>query len=228
MKKSIIISILLVGILILVGAGCGKKKAEESEVPTGAESTKEEALSLEEIVSKAKNLEGYKFDMHVKSSQMAKDFDYTMWVKGNKVKTETTYQGQNVFYIVNNAEQVAYIYMPSQNIAMKQSFVDVPEETKESPHQESGAILNKDPKVFGTEKIDGKTCLKVKYTDENQDTTSTTWLWVQNGLPIKTEVTNKQGAHTVITMSNIEVGEFSDSDFELPDGVRIIESPITY
>lgn len=227
MRKSLFfISILLLAILVIIGAGCGKKEGEKGipaeEEPAAAE-TEEEAPSLEEITQKAKNLGEYKFDATT-TQPTESDIKYTMWVKGNNIRWEGSMEGQNVIYLMNTVDKTAYVHMPAQNMAIKQDFAQTQKTIGESPDQKIKEIEIKNPEVVGVETIDGKRCLLTKVVADTGDVTKT-WIWTKYGIPIKIEITPRSGGVITTTFSNIEFGGISDNKFELPSGVQIMDVP---
>ncbi len=217
-KKLIFIPISLLAVLALVGAGCGDKTSDGT--PAGEE------MSLDEVLANAERIGGYNFDMVITQSNQ-QTMESTMWVEGANMRWEGSVEGQNVIYILNTAQQTAYIYMPSQNMAMKQSFATARGAVGESPSEATQGIPDQNPVVLGTEVWDGKTCLVVQGTSDQGDVIKW-WLWTSRGIPIKTELTSHTGESIVTELRNIQVGDIADSMFELPAGVQIMDIPFGF
>ena len=107
-------------------------------------------------------------------------------------------------------------------MAMKLGLGKAQESIGESPAEQSGSIMKYNPVTLGTETLDGKKCLVTEYTAETGKTKM--WLWTKYGLPIKTESTTAKGTY-VTELKNIEFSGISDSMFELPAGVQIMQMP---
>jgi outer membrane lipoprotein-sorting protein len=227
-KIKLIFPVLLLGALVLMGAGCGEKAAEEGGAPIIGEEEEGqgEEVSLDEVLTKAKGMEGYSFDIVVTQTDQP-TMESKMWVEGTDMRWEGNVEGQDIVYILNTAQETAYIYMPSQNMAMEQSFAEVSGEVGESPAEEAEGIPEQNPDVLGIEVWDGKTCLLVKSTSDQGDVTKW-WLWTEYGIPIKTEITSHTGEIIVTELHNIEVGDIAGSMFELPAGVQIMEIPFGF
>ena len=148
-----------------------------------------------------------------------------MWRKGNKMRMEGTFEGKSMVYLVNVDEQLAYMYFPAENTAMKIGLGEAQEAAGESPTEQSESIVKYNPVTLGTETLDGKSCLVIEYTTETDDVKM--WVWTEYGLPIKTESTTAEGT-SVVELKNIESGDISDSIFELPAGVQLIEIPFGF
>lgn len=213
MQRAIIFSsILFLTVFVLVGAGCGGGSVGTGERP-----------SVTEVTQKATDLAGYQFEATLKQTgQPVVNFE--MWVKGDKMKWSGSPQGQEMVYYMDMAEQSAIIYMPAQNMAMRQNFGEVKKTVGDSPHKTSVGLPEREPENLGLTSWDGKTCLLVKATADNGDVIKW-WLWTEYGIPIKTETTSPDGKSIITEFRNIEMGDISDSEFELPAGVQLMEYP---
>ncbi len=222
MKKIVIIIVLIA----LVGIGAWLLLGGEKAVPSGEEeeAETETELSLTEILGKAKGMTSLKYDM-VATAPGEAAVTIKMWRKGNKMRMEGTFEGKSMVYLVNVDEQLAYMYFPAENTAMKIGLGEAQEAAGESPTEQSESIVKYNPVTLGTETLDGKSCLVIEYTTETDDVKM--WVWTEYGLPIKTESTTAEGT-SVVELKNIESGDISDSIFELPAGVQLIEIPFGF
>jgi outer membrane lipoprotein-sorting protein len=218
MRKTLIVPILLLTALILVGAGCGKKAPSEGESATPVE---EETRSLTDIFGEAKSITSFKYDMVITAPEQV-EITTKMWRKENKMRMEGNFEGRSMVYLVDVGKQVAYVYFPSENMAMKINISKAQEAAGESPTEESESVMKYNPITLGVEVLDGKTCMVIKYTAETDNVKM--WVWTKYGLPIRTETTTTQGI-TVAEMKNIDFGSIPDSMFELPAGAQLMEIP---
>lgn len=213
--------VIIVVLILLLGVGVwlwlSSQKPEEAITPEA----EEEAESLPDILAKATGISSLKYDM-VATSPGQETVTMKMWWKGKMVRTEGTLEGKSMVYLVDVSKQLAYIYFPSENTAMKIGLGKAQESTGESPTGQSESAMEHNPVIVGTEVLDGKSCLVIEYTTETQEVKM--WVWTKYGLPIKTESTTAEGT-SVVELKNIEFGEISDSMFELPAGVQIMEMP---
>jgi len=221
--KNIVIIIIVIA---LVGIGAwallgGKIGIEEGVIPLGEEEEEEEAESLTEILGKAVGISSLKYDMVVTPVGEAA-VTTKMWRKGEKMRMEGTFEGQSMVYLVDVGEQLAYIYFPAENTAMKISLGKAQETTGESPTEQSESVTQYNPVTLGTEILDGKSCLVIEYTTETEETKS--WVWIEYGLLIRIESTTDDGI-LVAELKNIDFSAIADSMFELPAGVRMLEIP---
>ncbi len=216
----IIIVIALVGIGAWVLLG-GEKEIEDGVVPLGEEE-EEEVESLTEILGKAVGISSLKYDMIVTPAGETA-ITTTMWWEGKKIRMEGTFEGKSMVYLVDMDEQLAYMYFPAENTAMKISLGKAQETTGESPTEQSESIMTYNPVTVGTEILDGKNCLVIEYTTETEETKS--WVWIEHGLLIRIESTTDKGT-SVAELKNIEFSDIADSMFELPAGVQVMEIPI--
>lgn len=228
MNKKILFSFLLLGIIVLAGAGCG---GDESQAP-GEESAVEQtgetgdsgegASSLESVLAKAQNLGGYKFDVLVTQANYS-DMEYTMWVKEGNIRWEGFAEGQNLTYILNGSDQTAYIHIPSQGAAIKYNFSAAKEAVGKSPSDQASSIAQMNTEILGNEVWDGKDCLVVKNVSSSGDETKW-WIWAEYGIPVKTRILSSEGEVIVTELRNIEFS-VSDDLFSLPEDVEIMQYP---
>ena len=220
MKKIAIIVVLLalvgIGAWVLLG---GEKPPLEDSVTPG-----EETESLTDILAKATGITSFKYDMVATASGEA-EVTMKMWRKGNKMRMEGTFEEQSMVYLADVGKQLAYAYFPSENMAMKIDMSKAWEAAGESPTEQSESVEQYNPITLGAEVLDGKTCLVIKYTAETDNVKM--WLWTKYGLPIRTETTTAEGT-SVVELKNIDFGSISDSMFELPAGVQIMELPFGF
>ena len=237
MKKLGIILIAVIALFSIVAVGCGggeeatptPTKAPGATVAPGTTATPEATAEptsppqpsgeLGDILGKASAIDSVTYDMVMTGTGMPSSTT-KMWLKNEaqKMKTETTVQGQTSVLLVDWGSEVAYSYMPAQNLAIKMDLSTAPE----SPLEGTGAIEGYDPTVIGTETYDGKECLVVEYTVEGVQTKM--WLWKEYGFPVKV-VTTTADATITVEYKNIDLGPIPDSVFELPEGVEIMELP---
>jgi len=214
MKKVIIIIV----VLILIGIGVWFWLSSKKVVPPG----KKAELSLTEILGKAKDLASLDYDMVITAPGEAA-VTTKMWRKGTKTRIEGTFEGYTGVYLLDAGKELAYLYIPAQNIAMKMDWGKAKGTAGESPSEQSESVMKYNPVTVGTEILDGKSCLVIEYTTETEKIKS--WVWTEHGLPIRIESTTDEGT-SVVELKNIGFGDIPDSMFELPAGVQIMELPI--
>jgi len=220
MKKIAIIVVLIalvgIGAWVLLGGKKVVSPGEEAVAPEG-----EAELSLTDILGKAKSVVSYKYDGAVTAPDQAVVMA-KMWWKGNKMRIEGTFEGYTGVYMLDMEKQLAYLYVPAQNIAMKMNFNKAKGTAGESPTEQSESVLDYNPVTLGVEVLDGKSCLVIEYSPPTGEVKM--WVWTKYGLPIRTETTTTKGT-TVTEIKNIDFGSIPDSMFELPAGVQPMEMP---
>jgi outer membrane lipoprotein-sorting protein len=145
-------------------------------------------------------------------------FTIQVWMKGNKVRTETEAIGgqPSAISIVDFDAGVQFLYMPDLNIAYRMVY----NQEAVTSLTETQSITDYDYTELGTETVDGKVCLVVEYRAGGN--TVKTWIWKEHGFPIRTETTTAQGT-TVVEFKNIDFSNIPDSMFLIPQGVQIID-----
>lgn len=223
MKKLGLLMVIMVAIvsLLVIGCGGGGEEAGTTATPKGTSApisspakTAATGDTLSDLLAKGQNIGSVKYDM-VMTAPGQDTMTSKVWLKGEKMKTESEVEGETSITIIDGEEEVMYVYMPDENMAYKMDFSNAPE----SAVGETEDILDFDYEIIGTETVDGKSCLVVQWTDEGM--TSKTWIWKDRGFPIKMEITTSEGT-TTIEYKNIQFVNISDSEFELPAGVQII------
>ncbi|MEM3369564.1 MAG: hypothetical protein QXE90_01785 [Candidatus Micrarchaeia archaeon] len=174
--------------------------------------TTKPSSSLSDIFAKTSAIKSVKYDMLM--TGLGSSVTQTVWLKGNKMKSEISAEGEKVINIVDLDKKVMYSYMPAQGIAFRTSF-----DYSSQYFSPTESIEKYNPVVLGNEIIDGKDCVIVQYSMEGMQIKS--WIWKEKGFPIRIETTSGEGK-TVIEYKNIEFIEIPDSEFELPAGVQIL------
>ena len=121
-----------------------------------------------------------RFDMIITGTGSA-PMTTKIWLKGQNMKSEATMEGQTVINIINQQTRTMYMYMPDQNMAFAMPYDPT---TMTSPLENAETLTQYDHESLGTETIDGKVCLVVRYTVE--DTSTKMWIWQEYGFPLKT------------------------------------------
>jgi len=230
--------LLVVGILVSLGTGCapkaptapppqepaGEEGPGEETIPPeapGEQAPGEEAPSLSGVLDKARGISSYSCEMEVTIPQEETITAKTWW-KGDKARWEGNFEGQDVVLLLDLGAQEALVYMPDENIAFRIDYSSAEETVGEPPQLQIEEMMEYQPQTIGTEVIDGKECLVASYSKDGEQIKI--WIWLEHGLPIRTESTTAEGT-IVIMVKNIQIGGVPDSTFELPAGVEIMEMP---
>jgi len=169
------------------------------------------------ILGKSAGIASMQYDAVVTAPGQAA-ITQSVWVKKNKMRTESTVQGQKMVILIDGDAQTMYQYMPAQNTAIKMTW----DPNTQSATGQSASIASYNPVVVGTDTIDGKLCTVVQYTVQGNNVKA--WIWQDRGLPIRIETTTAQGT-AVVELKNIQFVDIPDSQFTLPAGVQISQMP---
>jgi outer membrane lipoprotein-sorting protein len=208
--------------IIACGGGGGEGEAPPSEEEEEAPPSEEEeeppsGEDLSEILGRGAGIASVKYDM-VMTARGAPAMTTHWWVKQNKVRFETTEEGQTVIMLIDYDARIAYTYMPEQNIAYQATFTAA----TQSAIEQAQSIADFDYTVIGTDTVDGKVCTVVEYSIEQASVKM--WIWKEHGFPIRIETTMAEDK-TITEYKNIDFADIDDSMFELPAGVQIIQMP---
>jgi hypothetical protein len=180
--------------------------------------TTTEGETLGEILGRSANISSVKYDMVVDSPGKP-PITTKMWIKGNKMRMETTSGGQLTVTLLDMDALTMYKYYPNENKAMTITY-----KPTISAMEGAQAIPDYNPTVTGHDTLDGKYCLVVEYTAGREK--AKTWIWEEHGFPIRVEIINVEGFITdeciIIEYKNIEFVDIPDSMFEIPEGVEMM------
>jgi len=173
--------------------------------------------TLSEILDRAANVASFKYDCSVTwrdlSGTSRGEIVAKVWAKNNKMRVQLTTLERTVEeYLIDIDAHSMYIWYPPENVPAKiENAWEIPNFTSAKLWTISIAIGN--PKIVGTETIDGKVCLVVEYFPG--EVTGKAWLWKNYPFLVRTELVSAEGK-TTIEFKNIEFGDIADSMFEMP------------
>ena len=221
MKGFIIVVAILViggGIWFLLGTEWDGEVLDSEEAIEGElREIEMEEEELMEILTRVEGVASLSYDVEMGSPEVTMEGSF--WQKGQKIRMEGEVRGEEMVVIIDNEERVAYTYIPAQDMAVKVGLGEVEEVQESSIKRQSMELPEHQPVVIGVEIIDGKECVVVEYTVD-EETTGIMWIWREHGLPIKVEVDDM-----VVRATNIEFKEVPDDKFELPAGVEPMQVP---
>ncbi len=234
MKKLvfILITVLLIASMIIVG--CDGEDTEEATPtpeptateavdatptiapqPTITEDSSDETLS--DILGAIAGVDSVRYDV-VMTLPDASTATTSTWLKGSKMKTETTVESESIISIIDLDAQTSIMYMPEQGLAIEIDFADADPPATETTED----IEQYNPTIIGTDVIDGHECTVTEYTAEGSGVKM--WIEKAHGFPIKVETTTSEGT-MIMEYENIDFSDIPDSEFELPEGIEITELP---
>jgi len=217
MKRFLLILLLILFSFIYIGCGFKEEAEDLQQVQTQEEATED---SISDILDKGQQLSSMSYEYSLTAPDM--DLSGKVWISGNKVKSETTMDGQPVIMIFDGDDGVFYSYDPLQ----KQAFKFIGEKSEQgmvdTPIDYSNEIDQVDLKVLDTVVLDGVRC---KVIDAGTDEYGTTKMWVSidYGIPVRIETTLPDGTQTVMKYKNLKFDEVSADTFLLPSDVQVID-----
>lgn len=152
------------------------------------------------------------------------DFKMTgkSWIQDKQVKQEFTMDGNTVINIIDG--DTFYTYHPAENMAMKFNLNDMQGDSQGNVESPIDYIDNVDTEVItqlGTEQYDGAKCKVLLIKDHESTYESKMWVRLDNGIPVRIEVTDSDGTKSVMEYKNIKVGSLPADTFKLPSGVEV-------
>jgi Domain of unknown function (DUF4412) len=129
-----------------------------------------------------------------------------IFVKGDKVREETTGEDQTQVMIVRPDKNVTWMITPEEK-----TYMEMPYRSTDKMFEEWTAQKEKNAKFLGEETISGMPCKKYETIEDEEKTVS--WISRQFSFPIKIEDSDE-----TLEYKNIKLGGVDDSLFELPAG----------
>jgi len=225
LKKNVLVSLLLLlFVMTILVAGCGKK-ASETSAPAPKEAAQTSSTSgdtsAQGLITKGMAVSNISYDCEVSVPEGNK-VSMKAWIKGKKMRTEmsNTEGSGSIVSIIDSEQGVVYMYQPEQKMATKMSMSMSPQGNSPSPQETMASLKPNELKYTGKDTVDGKKCLVYEYVENKE--TSKIWLWEDYGVPLKIEATT-DGKKSVMEYRNVKLDEIPASMFELPEGTKIME-----
>lgn len=233
MKADHIIAAFLLALTVAVAlclVGCGREQAATTEQPTapaGPATTEQpvdeepgEAAGGGGVGDKLAQLLGSvspptSYEMKVISSSGREGPSGTVLMKMAEHKLVRMKSISNKRWTILDYEaKVMYAYDPDQNVAMKMSL----DQTAPPPSRDPSKQVDREAVTTGSEAVDGVDCWVISSAVEGKS--AKVWVGKQDGLPRQVET-----AGGLIKYQYSRINEVPDSEFELPAGVEVKETP---
>lgn len=235
LRSILLVSILIIALTIFTGCGGSKDEGTPDSDPTPTPSSAPASTPVEnsdnnqvqdkkesviELINKGSLIDEMYYELIIIGAGLSSESK--SWLKGNKMKIDTTVNGQRLISIFDLLKGEVISYMPGENMAMK---------TSEEEYQGLDNItpidyidqLNKDQFVLvGTEKVNGMECQVIQIASGTS--LFKQWISIDHGIVIKVEE-NHDGQTTVLEYKNLKVGPGSVADdiFTVPQDLEIFD-----
>jgi outer membrane lipoprotein-sorting protein len=137
-----------------------------------------------------------------------------IFVKGDKVRQETTEEDETQIMIIRPDKKVTWMITPDEK-----TYMEMPYQSSDKTFEEWTAEKEKNAKFLGEETVSGMPCKKFEIVEDGEKTVF--WLTKQFPFPIKVE-----DSEVTMEYKNIKLGSLDDSLFELPAGYEKMTAPI--
>lgn len=225
--RTLLITLLVLTLAVFSLAGCGGNKQEsdsgdsQATVSTGQELTKGDGqVSVKDLLAKGRQIKGMSCDYIFTAEGIT--MQGKMWVQGDKVKNETTAEGQRIIMIFDGS--TFYSYNPAENMAIKFSDDDLQGDSDEveTPLGYTEDIDN-DEVITELETVnyEGVKCRVLSVKDKDSRDETKMWVREDYGIPVRVEEKDAGGTTSVIEYKNIVVGALPADTFKLPAGVQV-------
>lgn len=239
MKKTTFLITLLLSFTV-ISAGCSDTSKEETEAADVEEITEKEVETTkeepevkpkEEINSTnwfdtTRDLDAYYYEV---SADLTDGPSYItkVWSAENKIKMESTYpeNSETIIMIMDEEDDLMYMYMPEENTAMMMKYGDNGAFTSENEQQGAQDYVEI-MKELADEEItieDGTfegEAVKI-VTGEIDGNINKIWISDDTGFPLKSEFYMDDELESSTTFTTFEETSIDPSIFELPEDVII-------
>ncbi|MEN6437531.1 MAG: DUF4412 domain-containing protein [Syntrophobacter sp.] len=137
-----------------------------------------------------------------------------IFVKGEKVRQETTEEGETQIMIIRPDKKVTWMLTPEEK-----TYMEMPYQSEDKTFEEWTAEKEKNAKLLGEETVSGLACKKYESIEDGE--TTLFWIAKQFPFPIKVE-----DAEVTMEYKNIKEGSVPDTLFDLPAGYQKMSMPI--
>mgnify|MGYP001215989467 CR=1 FL=1 len=221
-----LVLLLVVAMLSLVGCSGGNENSSKAASQAASNGAGQGAVdeSVSGLFAKGKQVEGMSYDYILTFN--GSSVNSKVWVEGDKVKTDSIVEGQNIISIVDG--DTFYTYFPAENRAMKMTVaagqkngektetpIDFIEDADNRPDQY---------KIVETTMYDGVECKVVVVTDAYGKEQSRMWVRTDYGIPVRIESVDPNGGKTIMEFKNLKIGKLPADTFQLPAGVEIVDA----
>lgn len=137
-----------------------------------------------------------------------------IFVKGDKVRQETSEEGETQIMIIRPDKKVTWMITPEEK-----SYMEMPYQSEDKTFEEWTADKEKKSKFLGEETVSGIACKKYESVEDGEKTIF--WIAKQFPFPIKVE-----DAEVTMEYKNVKEGPLADSLFDLPAGYEKMAMPV--
>lgn len=231
MKQTNLRSILLISILIIalsIFTGCGGNKdasAPPVKTPDNNQSPDNEQIqdkeeSVIELISRGSQIDEMYYELVMIGAGLSSESK--SWLKGDKMKIDTTINGQRLISIFDLVKGEVISYTPGENMAMKTSEEEYPGMDNITPIDYINRLDKGEFVSVGTEKFNGMECQVIQIASGTS--LFKQWISTEHGIVVKVEE-DYNGQKIVMEFKNLKVGPGSVTDdvFAVPQGLEIFD-----
>ncbi len=137
-----------------------------------------------------------------------------IFIKGNKVRQETSEEGDTQIMIIRLDKKVTWMIDPEEK-----TFTEMPYRSADKTFEEWTAEKEKNARYLGEETVSGMPCKKYETTEGGEKTV----VWISKQFPFTIKI---EDSEMMMEYQNIKLGALDDSLFELPAGYEKADEPV--
>lgn len=233
LKSILLVTILIITLSIFTGCGGNKEAGTPDPVPTPtptpattpvepsdgnqAPDKKETVL---ELISKGSQIDEMYYELVIIGAGLSSESK--SWLKGTKMKIDTTVNGQRLVSIFNLPKGELISYMPEEKMAMRIKIEEYQGQDNITPIDYVNQLNKDEFVVVGTEKVNGMDCQVIQIA--SGASLFKQWISIEHGVVVKVEE-NHDGQTSVLEFKNLKIGPGSVADdiFTLPQDLEIFD-----
>lgn len=234
-KPILLVFILVITLSILTGCGSDKEAStpDPTPIPDPAPAStpavpsdnnnnqvQDKKDSIMELINKGSQIDEMYYELVMIGAGLSSDSK--SWLKGSKMKLDTTMNGQRLISIFDLSKGELISYMPGETMAMKMTTEEYPALDNTTPIDYVKQLSKNEFVLLETESVNGMECQVIQIA--SGPSLFKQWISIEHGIVVKVEE-DYDGQKTVIDFKNLEIGPGSVSDdvFTLPQGLEIFD-----
>ena len=229
-KSNPFLALILLVILGITLAGCGAAKPKEAAKPAPSGSSaaapsenqkpKDEKEEIKALANKGKATKEMSYTLVMTGAGLSSESK--VWLKDNKLKTDSTINGQRTITLFDLTSGETISYLPDDKIATKLKIEEYQGQDNITPIDYVRELDSSNFTLAGTETVNGMECKVIAIN--TGEASYKEWLSTEYGMVVKVEE-EFNGQKVTVQFRNIKLGSGTvpDNTFNLPQGIEVID-----
>lgn len=224
------LALILLVILVITLAGCGTAKTKEADKPAPSgpsasapaeeQKPKDEKAEIKALANKGKTTKEMSYTLVMIGAGLSSESN--VWFKDNKLKTDSTINGQRTITLFDLSNGETISYLPNEKIATKLKIEEYQGQDNITPIDYIQELNNSNFTLAGSETVNGMECKVISINTGEANYKE--WLSTEYGMVVKVEE-EFNGEKITVEFKNIKLGSGSvpADTFNLPQSIEVID-----